>query len=375
MFPSHVIDAWDLQVDTAIELTGGRSNLTYRCTSASGRELVVQRLAAGSHSNPLGVMENLFRVTSHLDWKRITGGTAASADSRIGREPGDVWYPLLVPTQARKPFMVDAAGDLWRAFAFRPGVIARTAQSNDTVESIAAVFGRFLHETSDLDGPPLIETTAGFHDLSLTCSALEDLVANAPADQKDQAQQALSLLDGLLPQIEQVAAESELGQAVHRTVHNDTKLANVLLDPTAQIATGVLDLDLVMAGPAWHDFGDLVRSASWHADSGAVPRFDPQRFHVVLRGFVRGSAGSLDDAELATFAAAGPRIAFELGARYLADHFRDTPRLAVSGENGHLRRGEANLRLADEMLGAYDALRRDVEHAIKHRHAPPEGFR
>jgi Ser/Thr protein kinase RdoA (MazF antagonist) len=54
----------------------------------------------------------------------------------------------------------------------------------------------------------------------------------------------------------------ERGEAPERVVHNDAKLANVLLDARTGAGLCVVDLDTVMPGLSPYDFGDLARSAA-----------------------------------------------------------------------------------------------------------------
>ena len=152
-----------------------------------------------------------------------------------------------------------------------------------------------------------------------------------------------------------------------RVVHNDTKLSNVLFDRDQGRARAVLDLDLVMMGPSWHDVGDLIRSACWYAEQGEAPAFSIELFDAVVGAFVESAGDTLTAAEVVGYAIAGPRLSLELGIRYLHDHLREEPHLLVHGENGHLLRGQANVKLAREMLGAYDALRRIVDGYVDSR--------
>lgn len=317
-------------------------------------------------------MENLVRVTSHLDWSHRMGArlarfeTDASTD-RTGTEaePAEdivapTWWPQLVPTQAAKPYLLTESGELWRAYAYRDGRIARHRLPTETLHSAARLFGRFSAYTSDI-GEGLADAVPGFHDIDRVWSDFEAICDNpeVPA--------SLALvephIDDLLRLREALYRRCQadgLQAARHRVVHNDTKLTNVLLHPTERRAIAVLDLDLATMGPLWHDVGDLVRSAAWN-------RGDSSPVHVVtdvaelLRAFLTGAGDTVEPAEVVTFAVAGARIGFELGVRYLSDQLRGEPVLRVEGPNGHLARGLANMNLATEMLNAYDALRSEVD--------------
>lgn len=345
--PVEVLHAYGLQAHAVELLSGGRTNRTMR---ASGeQDLVLQHVRHGSHDDLLGVMENLVRVTSHLEWKRVSSDRSAPQ-----------WYPNLVPTSAGKPFIMTENGDVWRAFVYRPGLVVRRAQRADTVASIAAMYGRFTSETHDLVGgasPALLVTTQGFHDLDAVGAEYQRVVDQAPAERRDEVGAHSDRIERILAGVADRVASDGLAAVQDRVVHNDTKLSNMLLDHDQGEAVAVLDLDLVMMGPIWHDMGDLLRSACWHRPGEPGAGCDVQLFDLVTSGFMQTAGEVLSAAEIATFAAAGPRIAAELGLRYLTDHCRDEPRLRVDMPGGHLNRGLANLWLAEEMLNAYDALR------------------
>ena len=352
--PESVLAEYGLD-DAFIELlTGGRTNRTLRVRA--GRDLVLQQLRGSAHANLLGIMENLVRVTSHLDWRRTV------------ERQGDSWYPHLMPTNAGKPFIMTASGDVWRAFTHRKGQILRSSQPLPTLSSAAALYGRFAAQTADLGGPALLETTPGFHDLAVVERELQRDFEHADADRRRAIEPLMPDLQRLHERLGDSCRADGVIWSPDRVVHNDTKLSNVLFDRDHGRATAVLDLDLVMMGPSWHDVGDLMRSACWHAPSAAsTPDFSVELFDAVVGAFVESAGDTLSDAEISTYAIAGPRLSFELGLRYLNDHLRDEPHLRVAGENGHFERGVANVKLAEEMLRAYDALRQIVDGYVAER--------
>lgn len=360
--PDGVLRAYGL-ADAHLELlTGGRTNRTLR--ARAGRDVVLQQMLASGHVDLLGIMENLVRVTSHLDWRRRTAGDATD------------WYPQLLPTRQGKPFIMTDDGDVWRAFSYRKGQIVRSAQPLRTLAGAGAMYGRFSAETADLGGPPLIATAPGFHDLDVAFHGLVAGLDGADPARRRGVAPLVDRLQRIKTRIDERCRVDGLATSPERVVHNDTKLSNVLFDRDHGRAIAVLDLDLVMMGPAWHDVGDLVRSASWHAPNATTgPAFTVELFDAVVGAYVEAGGRTLRPEEVATFAAAGPRLSFELGLRYLHDHLRNEPHLKVRGHDGHLLRGTANVNLAEEMLAAYDALRRIVDDLVDDAHHPGKGSR
>ncbi len=358
--PTHVLEAYGATGAATELLTGGRTNRTLRVRA--GRELVLQQLRAFDGVDLLGIMENLVRVTSHLDWKMRAAAIEA------GTPPDDAasWWPELVPTMANKPYLVDAEQSVWRAFRYRPGRIARAHLPNESLASVARLFGRFSQATADLDGPELLVTSPHFHDLGHIWTSFESQLNVESGPAAAEVREHHDAVDAVRQRLLQRIADDGLDQVPLRVVHNDTKISNVLLHETSSDAIAVLDLDLAMMGPIWHDVGDLMRSIAWHADDEA-PVMTAALFDTVSAAFVRGASETLGDDELATFAVAGPRLAFELGVRYLHGHLDPENALRVDGDRGRLLRGLANVKLAEEMLNAYDALRSVVDDLIARR--------
>lgn len=355
--------AGSFRIEQAVEsgdvsrLSGGRTNRTMWVRGAEeADELVLQQLRGDANSDLLGVMENLVRVTAHLDWKQ-----------RVRRDP-NTWWPLLVPTTAGKPFLMTDDGDVWRAFVYRPGRIARSALPHETLVGAATLFGRFSAETVDLGDPDLMMSTPGFHDLDLVWTEFESLIDAADREAAAPLLKWGDRIDAVRRELDRRMHDDGLNTVRHRVVHNDTKLSNVLLEQGGPEPIAVLDLDLAMMGPIWHDVGDLLRSAAWHSAVDGEPKMTPELFGAMTHGWCQAAAASTTASEVATFATAGPRLSLELGVRYLSDHLRQVPVLRVEGEDGHLRRGLANVKLAEEMLGAYDALRSLVDECVDLHH-------
>jgi len=362
--PADVVAAFDLDVTRPVrKLTGGWTNDTYAIGDPP--TLILQRVSNHYVADPQGLMENLVRILSHLEWKR-TFGTANGAaqpghDARASAEPAERrWYQRLLSTAAGKPYIFDEDGSVWRLFDYVPGRVARGTTSLEAIGSVAELYGRFLNEVHDLGGPELCETVAGYRDLDSIMGRFDDHWSAAPDDRQADIAAARQAIDDLHRQLDDALSSFGGDTFVRRPVHNDTKLSNVLLSLDGDEAVAVLDLDVAMHGHAMFDFGDLVRSACWHrSETGAD--FSTELFDVVADRFTRGAGASLSAAELAGFALAGPRICLELGVRYLTDHLRDEPLLRLGAHTTSQRRGEENVRLAAAMLDERSAMEGTIE--------------
>lgn len=347
--PGDVLAQFGASAEDRIErLDGGWTNDTYFVEAT--QPLVVQRLSDHYFERPLAVMENLVRVTSHLDWKRKTTG---------GAPP---WYRTIHSTERGRPFTLDGQGSIWRCFDYVAGDVPSGSVPPATAASLAAVYARFVAELDDLGGPPLEVVVDKFHDLGRVRSEFATVhAASADPSRAADVDQLLARIDLVCSRVEELGAACGLDQQPVRVVHNDTKLSNVIVDPATGEAAAVLDLDLAMPGHVYCDFGDLVRSANRHRTEEPGAAFDLGWFSLVAEGYLSEADRIITAAERAALGVAPARICVELAIRYFADHLRPQPRLRLAPGVSALGRGEENLRHAEQMLEVVPEMQQIVD--------------
>jgi Ser/Thr protein kinase RdoA (MazF antagonist) len=135
-----------------------------------------------------------------------------------------------------------------------------------------------------------------------------------------------------------------------RVVHNDPKVNNVMVHAVTGKALCMLDLDTVMPGIVHFDFGDCVRSAANPAGEDAdleQVTFDRVRYEAVSRGYLDEARFFLTPAETELLPVSVKVIAFELGVRFLADHFRGDTYFRVRYPGHNLHRSRVQFRLLE----------------------------
>lgn len=391
--PAQIIEAFELEAASIVELNGGRTNRTW-LVETKEKDLVLQSLSRDSHPDLTALMDNVIRVLNHLDWKHATRklnaklNQAADPHASLSDQSYEHWFPQMVPPKGKYPFAATENGEVWRAFSYKPGTVILKDSSQTSpklLTEIAGLFGRFSGETFDLGGQELLESRPGFHNLDQVKKRCIDLLDNNETDAERRAQIAelFERADELHRQLDPVLKADGFSEVRQRVVHNDTKISNVIVDLKTETAVSVMDLDLVMMGPIWHDVGDLVRSVCWQCGTSYEPHVQLETIAAVFQGYANGIAAAnpgwgstqssegfefnarrppipqalLSEAELETFAASGPRIALELAIRYFSDYLDLAPRLRVGAHESHLRRGKANLVLAESLLASYSELK------------------
>jgi Ser/Thr protein kinase RdoA (MazF antagonist) len=323
----------------------GHINDTYRVIY-SARPYILQRINHLIFKNPVALMENIERVTTHLQTKLQNGERRALR---------------LVPTHTGQKFHRDTAGNYWRAYRF----IDR-ARSYDAVSSprqayeAARAFGRFQQQLADLPAPRLHDTIPDFHH---TPKRFEAFAAALAADKMNRAASAK-------PEIEFALRHRALASVLvdaglpERITHNDTKFNNVMLDDTTGEGICVIDLDTVMPGLVLYDFGDMVRTTTSPAlederDLSKVTMQFPM-FEALVRGYLSSAGEFLTPAERQHLAVSGQLITFEIGLRFLTDYLSGDTYFKVHRPGHNLDRTRTQFRLVESIQQQTDAMERLV---------------
>lgn len=331
-------------VESVEELPGGHINDSYRVTAQRSDGALVPYLL--QHVNPTvfpdasRLMENIAYVTRHLAAHRRAGRTARETLT-------------LVPTIAGAAWMEDAARSCWRIYSFIAGTHAVEC-TNDPVQALEAsrALGEFLALLADYDGPDLHVTIDGFHDTIARFAQLEIAVERNVVGRAGTVQAEIEMALGHRVMANVLPPHLASGAVPRRVVHNDAKIANVLLDDTTGRARCVVDLDTVMPGSVLHDFGDMVRSMTTptdedEADASKVGvRLD--LFEAVARGFLETAGAILTPTERSLLVFAGRLITLEQAVRFLTDY--------LDGDRYYRARGDQNLRRVRAQLRLFETL-------------------
>jgi len=331
----------------------GHINDTFCCVFDQGGarvRYIFQRINHTVFKNPVGLMENVQRVTSHL-------GRKCAADPDRYRK-----VLTLIPARDQLSYHCDAQGNYWRAYIF-----IEQAQTYDAVESTrqayeaAKAFGQFQRLLADLPSPRLHDTVPDFHHtpkrFANLVKGIEADVANRAALAKKEIEFALrhkricrALLDAGLPE---------------RVTHNDTKLNNVMLDDTTGEGVCVIDLDTVMPGLALYDFGDMVRTTTSPAKEDerdlSLVKMQFSMFEALVRGYLASAGEFLTPGEKRQLAFSGQLITFEIGIRFLSDFLAGDTYFKVHREGHNLDRCRTQFKLLESIEQQEEQMNQLVE--------------
>jgi aminoglycoside phosphotransferase (APT) family kinase protein len=299
---------------------------------------ILQRINHRVFRNPVALMENIQRVTSHV-------ATKSAGEPEFSRR-----VLTLVPAVDGLSYFRDTEENYWRVYLF-----LEKARTYDAVESpqqafeAARAIGRFQKLLTDLPAPQLHHTIPDFHHTPKRFTALEQAIGGDVNNRARLARREIEFALRRQP-MTRVLLEANLPE---RVTHNDSKLNNVMLDDTTGEGICVIDLDTVMPGLVLHDFGDMVRTSTSPApederDLSKVKMQFPM-FEAMTKGYLESARAFLTKAEKQHLAFSGTLITFEIGLRFLTDFLDGDCYFKVHRENHNLDRCRTQFALVESI--------------------------
>ena len=329
------------------EIVTGHINRTYeldfRRSDGQVCKYVLQRINNYVFKKPEEVMENIGKVTEHLNRSMTRRGI-----DPVGR------VLRLIPTRDGGTMVIDDAQGFWRAYDYiRHAVTIDRVQSPEQFREIGRAFGEFQNMLSDFPIEQLHETIPQFHDTRKRLGDFERSVALDVASRAASVGPEIEFIRRRGPEMCQIVEWIESGEIPLRVTHNDTKINNVMLDEGSGQALCVIDLDTVMPGSALYDFGDAIRygactAAEDERDLSKVA-LDIDLFSGFSEGFIAQTADILNRTESENLPLGAMVMTYENALRFLADYLDGDIYYRIEEPDQNLARARCQSRLLSDM--------------------------
>ncbi|MFD2874177.1 phosphotransferase enzyme family protein [Mucilaginibacter ximonensis] len=308
-------------------------------TDATAPGYLLQRINHHVFKDVAGLMENIARVTAHIEGKFLPGNTQKLLH--------------LIKTTEGKTYYRDQDNNYWRLYFFIPGSRSYdVAETERQAYQAGMAFGHFQSMLADMDPECLTETIADFHNIEKRLKDFYQAVqldkagrvagVNAEIAVISQHEQAMTTINqwgraGLLPK---------------RITHNDTKLNNVLLDDNDN-AICVIDLDTVMVGYVAYDFGDAIRTI---ANTAAEDEPEPDNiqvntafFKAYTEGYIQAAGSFLEEKEIESLLWGALLLPYMQGVRFLTDYLDGDNYFKIAYPEHNLIRARAQFSLFEKL--------------------------
>lgn len=299
-------------------LTAGYINDTFLVTNVDGPLYILQRINHQVFKDIDILMDNMSNALSSL----------ISDDYASIR---------LIPTEDGEYFTKGPEGH-WRLMSF---ITDSTTFDNTNENQIAFEAGRIIGEFHFLlqhqDPSNYNDTIPNFHDLSYREKEFNEALDNSKQSKLEIARRVIEFARKTIGKLREI----DTGQLPFRVCHNDTKLNNILFSKSSGRALCLIDLDTIMKGYFFYDFGDAVRTVANKAPEDEQDHskitFDKELFIAFVKGLA--SNGSfLSKEELKSLPLGAVFMPFIHGLRALTDYLNDNRYYKVTYENQNLDR-------------------------------------
>jgi Phosphotransferase enzyme family len=337
----------------------GHINETYTATYDQGGtrvRYIHQKLNRNVFKNPVGVMKNVMRVTTHIRKKQEARNVRDVTRRSL----------IVIPTRDGKAFYQNGDSEVWRTFVFIEGVETYEAvQSPQQAYQAGRAFGEFQQLLVDLPGERLVETIPNFHNTRKRFTALQAAIENDHYNRAKDAKAEIAFALSHENVVEVILNAMARGKIPERITHNDTKFNNVMLDVLTGEAMCIVDLDTVMPGCALYDFGDMVRTTTSptledEPDLSKVKMQMPM-FRKLAEGYLSTAGQFLTKTEKAHIAFAGKLITFEIGIRFLTDFLSGDTYFRTHRPGHNLDRCRTQFKLVESIERQEEAMQKFVD--------------
>ena len=320
------------------------------------RSYCLQRINHRIFKDVKGLMRNIETVTNHIREKLQTAGVP-DIDRKVLQ---------LVPTKEGKLYYRTAEGNCWRLY-----VLVEPATSQEKVAPLSAeltgeAFGRFQKQLADLPFDALCESIPNFHNMEFRLQQLDEAIMNVQRDdvqctrddvrctkERERLEACGEIMDAINQRREEMCLAERLfreGKLQKHINHCDTKVNNVLFDEAGRPIC-IVDLDTVMPGFVFSDFGDFMRTA---ANTGLEDDPVLENIHVdmaVFEAYTRGylkEATFLTDLEKELLPYGCRLMSYMQAVRFFTDYINGDTYYKIAYPEHNLVRTKAQLRLLEE---------------------------
>jgi len=329
----------------------GHINDSFLVTTSGGEKFVMQRINHDIFKDIPGLMNNILKVTMHLENKIISGNPYAQAFSVI----------RLIPAKNNASFHVDPGGNYWRLYNYLEGSKSyNIVENTGLAQEGGKAFALFQYLTSDIPVGELHETIPHFHNIEKRLDTFRQTVIRDPESRVSGVQKEIEFVEERAKEMTTILRLGQQGLIPLRVTHNDTKFNNILFD-AADKAICIVDLDTVMPGYILYDFGDAIRTG---ANTGAEDEKDLQKvslslelFEAYSRGYLEIAREFLNENEVAHLAFSAKFMTFIIGLRFLTDHIDGDHYFKIRFRDHNLQRARAQFKLLLSMEEKYDRMK------------------
>jgi Ser/Thr protein kinase RdoA (MazF antagonist) len=262
--------------------------------------------------------------------------------------PNDLPFQLPLPiTNLDGELFSEIQGHYFRISPFISGTCVNEIERPKHAYLAAKSFAQFIVAGIHIPAGSFQESIPGFNDLNLRYMQLLEAIDNTSRELKGELKELIDFYLGQKHLVEEYAYWKT--RLPLRLTHNDTKINNLIFAKDFSKVNAVIDLDTIMAGFVFYDFGDLVRTVACTEGESSQNwqniRVDISKYEALLRGFQDGGKGFFTEEEMKSLPYGGKMMTCIMGFRFLADYLNGNIYYSIHYEEQNFHRAKNQMQL------------------------------
>ncbi|MFC4870473.1 phosphotransferase enzyme family protein [Negadavirga shengliensis] len=252
-------------------------------------------------------------------------------------------FALPLPIKNKEnSFFTKSQSGLFRLFPFIEGTTRDAISLKSQAKTAAEAFAYFIRGFVHTDAGLLQDSIPDFHNLDLRFRQFEESLKNPQPTIDGELEELIAfylaqrnLVDQYLVYVEALPT---------RVTHNDTKINNLIFRDDLRKVNALIDLDTIMSGYVFYDFGDLVRTVACTEDESSQNwdkiAVDPEKYEGLLEGFYHTLNGVIKEEEMDSLPFGGEMMTCIMGLRFLTDYLNGNIYYQISYPEQNLHRSK-----------------------------------
>lgn len=274
-----------------------------------------------------------------------------SARNFLAKNPSNL--ELIFPIENKNGnFHTEFAWEIYRIYPFENrGETHQVAPTAEHLESAARKFAEFSRILTPI-ASEFQETIPAFHNLSARFEYFEKILSEIPEDNARKIF-AKKEIENILSKKWIVEKFENFKKTLPRRVfHHDAKTNNILFVKGKIDALVPVDLDTIMSGYIFSDFGDMVWSGVFGIDHSRPKKthFDEQKYSALVQWYFAGFGENISEEEIRAMHFGGIVMNYMLAIRFLGDFLENDKYFRINYENHNFDRAFFQLEIVDELL-------------------------
>ncbi len=322
-----------LVIENLEKFGSGHIHQTYLIQTNQGK-FILQQFNQSVFKNPEAIAENHRLISQKLKGENLPYALSFALPSKSGQ------------------LFIKIEDYLFRIMPFIEGTTFDSIHAPKQAFLAAEGFASLIKYTGNIPYQELQSVIPDFHHLGKRFEQFEVALKENTSSKTADVEKLIAFYLGQKDLVREY--EKRISDMPLRLTHNDTKINNLIFAKNADKVTGIVDLDTLMPGYSFYDFGDLVRTAACSLDENSQDweniQLNVANFRALKEGFLAGGKDFFTKEELDALDYGAKMMTYMIGLRFLTDFLQGNVYYAIHYDLQNLHRAKNQMKLLKSII-------------------------